>query len=91
MQKNDDGSVTFSDEEFRSLGKLVGRCYDRISRLVDDVDFLGVVDHYYALQMWGEKLKGKLDKWTLNDFVDDGKPRKEKTVDEWLASYGRKK
>ena len=91
MQKNDDESVTLSGEEFRSLGRLVSRCHDRISRLVDDVDFLGVAEHYYALMMWDEKLKGKSDKWRLTDFVDDGKPRKEKTIDEWLVSYGRKK
>lgn len=90
MQKNDDSSVTLSAEEFKSLGKIVRVCHDRISRLVSDVDFLGV-DHYQALQMWDEKLKGKLEKWVLTDFVDDGKSRKEKTIDEWLVSYGHRK
>lgn len=90
MQKNNDNGVTLSAEEFQSLSKLVSVCHDRISSLVNDVDFLGREDHYRALQMWDEKLQGKSDAMDLTDFVDDGRPRKEKTIDEWLITYGRK-
>lgn len=91
MQKNNDTSVTLSAEEVRSLSKLVSVCHNRISRLVNDVDLLGREDHYRALQMWDEKLQGNSNKMALTDFVDDGRPRKEKTIDEWLVSYGRRK
>lgn len=87
MTKNPDGTVTLTEAEAKSLHKVVASCHTAISSLASDGDFLGW-DNYRALQMWDDKLKG--DNNPLDWYIDDGKKRN-LTVDEWLASYGKAK
>lgn len=94
MQRHEDGSVTLTQGEVRSLKKMIVACSDMLSQLPSYGGDLMGQDNYYAMQMWEDKIQMRTS--PLDYYIDDEeeKPshkKKPQTVDAWLEAYGKKK